>query len=162
MGHAKCVNTRADERPTAEIARSEDFLLYTTYDVRNVQRMAKRVHLAKNGDGKKDFRRSTSEFREAQAKILNRVAAGEAFVISRRVPAKDESKGWDEEDIAILVPLGTSAREFEGIVDQLQVDAAEAAEREAAYQEDDIKQVRSDVRVIGQAGDVKRGRRQHG
>src|SRR5262249_232208 len=123
---------------------------------RNVRRM-KRVHLAKQ-----QYRMSVSGFRNDITRLLYRVDDGEAFVITRR---EASAEGWHEEDIAVLVPLHTSARDFEAIQEQIRADAEktrEAIEAEEVSQEEPGERVRSGVRVVGQVGDAKRGRRQHG
>jgi antitoxin (DNA-binding transcriptional repressor) of toxin-antitoxin stability system len=118
----------------------------------------KRVQLAKQ-----QYRMSVSGFRNDITRLLYRVDAGEAFVITRR---EASAEGWQEEDIAVVVPLHTTAKDFEQLQEQIREDAeklkalaAEEAEREG---EEPAERVRSGVRVVGRVEDAKRGRRQHG
>jgi hypothetical protein len=122
-------------------------------DVQNAYRAAmKRARLAK------PYRISVTDFRIAVTKLLYRVDEGEAFVISRRAASAD---GWQEEDVGMLIPLNTSAEDLEKLREQFEADNEAARAKQAAY--DASPRLRSDVRVIEEpAGDVKRGRRQHG
>lgn len=115
----------------------------------------------------KSYRMPITVFRSEVTKLLYRVDEGEAFVVTRRAAS---AKGWSDEDIALLVPLNTTARDFEHIQAQVRADGEELrAEAEKARQadvvEDDaepVERARSGVRVVGHVGEAKRGRRQQG
>jgi hypothetical protein len=133
----------------------------TDRDARREDEM-RRVQLAVGEDGTRDYRRSVSEFREGLTRFLHRVVSRQAFVITRREASEN---GWSEEDVALVIPMRTTVREFQAIMDQLDADADEAvqlARREEGARGEDAPRVKSDVRIIGHVGDVKRGRRQQG
>lgn len=118
----------------------------------------KRVQLAKQ------YRMPVTDFRAEITRLLYRIDEGEAFIVTRR---KSSAEGSRNEDVALVVPLHTSAKDFELMQEQARADAEKA--REEREQEEDeapadepMDRARSGVRVVGHVGDAKRGRRQQG
>src|SRR4051794_9127295 len=93
------------------------FFMYALYRVIVLSSVMKRSQLAKQ------YRVPVTVFRSEVTRLLYRVDEGEAFVVTRRVAS---AEGWHDEDIGVLLPLKTTAKEFEQIQEQIRADAEKA------------------------------------